>query len=203
MQGDTSTSDGFLGAIILAVALPLIYGAGVLLARVKNARFRLAWSPLIPLVDEAEVVNDGGGAASSVLRGRYRGAPVAAVMAPDTRAGPNSTLKGNRFEVTAREVPGRLNWSVVWSDQFLGFGTTGFQIHADDPALAERLAAAGVLELAARLGRVDRVDFSAGARALTLREQVQPLWHPPPERFRLELDVLLELAAANAAVNAA
>ena len=74
-------NDTLLGGIALAAFLVLVFGAGVVLNKWKNARFRQAWAPLVPIIN-GKVEDDGGGAASSWLAGTYQGQPVYARMTP-------------------------------------------------------------------------------------------------------------------------
>ena len=203
MQGDVSPGDMIYGATVLAVALPVLYGIGRIVGRVKNGRFERAWRPLLATIDGAEVVADrGGGAASSWLTGTYRGAAVFAHMTPDVRHGGQIHTVGleNRWEAGVRDLPGARDWSVRWSDSVLGIGTTGWTVRADDAALAAGLERAGVREIAAPLGR-GTIEYRARPATLVLHQDIRPLRVPAPARFRQELDVLLELAAVVAPLN--
>ncbi len=203
IQGDASTKDILFGAAVLAAGLVVLYVIGGVLGRFKNRRFDRAWRPLMETIDGAEVVADrGGGAASSWLTGTYRGTPVFASMTPNVgHAGPIFIAgKENRFETGVRDLPGARDWSVDWTEAMLGIGTTGWTVHAGDPALVARLEHAGVTEIAARLGR-GAVRYRAQPATLVLHQDIRPLWTPTPARFQQELDVLLELAAVAAPLN--
>jgi hypothetical protein len=203
IQGDVSPGDMAFGAAVLAVALPVFYFIGKVIVRLKNAKFERAWRPLMPVLTGAKVVADqGGGGASSWLTGTYRGTSVFAEMTPDVGRGGLTDSPGyeNRFETGVRDLAGASDWSVRWSEQFLGFGTTGWVVSSDDPVLTEKLERAGVRELVASLGRGE-VRYRTFTSTLVLHQDIRPLWVPPPERFRTELDVLLELAAVAGPLN--
>lgn len=202
IQGDSSSSEMITGIVVVAVALPLFYFIGGMIGRMKNRRFERAWRPLMSSIDGAEVVADNGGGASSWLTGTYRGTPVFAQMTPDVRHGGAIQTSGleNRWEAGVRELPGKHDWSVVWSQAVFGFGETGWTVRTDDPALGARLENAGVREIAASLGR-GAIRYGARPQTLVLHEDIRPLWTPDAARFQQELDVLLELAAVAAPLN--
>lgn len=75
-------SDTSLGLLLLAVFMPVVFGAGYVLYRFRNARLDLAWRPLLPLFTEVRTAGDGGGGAASFLRGRYRDRTFEATMWP-------------------------------------------------------------------------------------------------------------------------
>ncbi|HYD51225.1 MAG TPA: hypothetical protein VEA99_01310, partial [Gemmatimonadaceae bacterium] len=174
-----------------------------LIGKIKNRRFTRAWQPLLPTLQGAEILPDrGGGAASSWLTGTYRGRPVFAQMTPDVGHGGTSDTAGyeNRWDTGLRDLTGGHDWSVQWSTAILGIGTTGWSFRSDDPALAARLERSAVRALADSLGR-GRIAYSARARTLVLHQDIRPLWVPPPDRFRHELDVLLRMADEVAPLN--
>ena len=203
IQGDVPTGDLLFGVAVLAVALPVLYVGGRLIARLRNARFTRDWAELVPTLVGAEVVPvRGGGAASSWLTGRYRGASVFASMTPDVGSGGSSDVHRleNRFETGLRELRGAHDWSVEWTEAVLGLGRTGWQLRADDAALRERLERAGVREIVGPLGR-GAVRFGARAGTLVLHQDIRPYRTLPAERFRQSLDVLLRLSEVAGPLN--
>jgi hypothetical protein len=201
IQGDVSTEDLIFGAAVLAVLAPMVIGAGILLSRFKNARFTKAWAPLVPVI-QGKVTGDGGGAATSWLSGTYKGLEMRASMTPNVAKVTGSPHRANRFEIVLLGARGREDWSVEWEGGVPGLVTAGWRIHKASPGLAERLQAWGVVDSIARLGGPG-VEYRARDGALWLREDVAPLWIPPTERFRQELDTLWEVAAINARENPA
>ena len=206
--GDASPGTIAFGVAGLAVALPVFWAVGRLVARVRNARFARAWAPLLPLVDGTLGFDTTG--SSSALTGRYRGAGVQATMAPKvppdwglgrTVLGAHVGVHRNGFLLTLRGIAGHSDWWVTYPDRVPLLGSDAYAVHADDPALVARLERAGVVALAERLEPALWIRYSAAAATLTLREDVEPRWVPRPERFQAALDVLTTLAALNAAVN--
>lgn len=201
------TSDIFFGAIILIVFLICVFGAGFLLSKFKNARYAKAWTPLIPIVG-GTVSGDNGGGASSFLTGSYRGQTVRATMVPQRNRYSNSTGSYyNYFDITMAGVPGKQSWQLKYNTPTLGFGSTGWEIVADDAALQARLQARGVIDLVERLGTTPiqsqpTLDYKARSGALLFREEVAG-WIPEPDRFKDQLETLLLLAQINAEVNPA
>ena len=189
---------------MLVVALPAFYFVGRVIGRIKNGKFERAWRPIMPVIEGATVhVDRAGAAASSRLTGSYRGRSVVAEMAPDmSRSGSyDETGYENRWDVGVSEVPGAHDWTVRWKDAILGMGTTGWSISSEDDSLVERLERAGIRDIVAPLGRGD-INYLASDRTLSLHEDIRPMWAPGPVRFRQELDVLVELAAAVTPLNA-
>lgn len=201
-----SPGDLFFGAIILIVFLILVFGAGFLLNSLKNARFAKAWTPLIPIIG-GNVSGDNGGGASSLLSGTYQGRAVRATMAPQLNRYSQSGHYYNYFDVTIAGAPGKHNWQLKYNTPILGFGSTGWELVADDAALQQRLLTRGVIDLIERLGTtpiqtLPTLDYTARSGALLFREEVAG-WIPEPERFRQQLEILLQLANINAEVNPA
>lgn len=193
--------DLVLGAVVLVVLAPVVLGAGYLLSRFRNARFAQAWVPLVPVI-QGKVTGDDGGAATSWLTGTYKGLEVRASMTPNVAKFTGSRQQGNRFEIVLLAARGREDWFVEWQGGIPGLVTAEWRIRKASPDLAERLRAAGVVDLIARL-EGPSVEYRAKDGTLWLREDVTPLWVSPPERFRLELDTLWEVAAFNSRENPA
>lgn len=191
MQGDASRGELGFGIAALVAALPVLVAGAYAVHRVKNARFARAWRPLVPVIEDAAVTGDGGGAATSWLTGRYRGHVVHASMSPDLESATGSTHLTNHFAVALQDVPGRHDWSVRGADG---------AVRGADAALEARLRDAGVGAVASRLGDAE-VRYDARARTLTLREEIAARWTPPPARFREELDVLVALATLGREAN--
>lgn len=195
-------SDMLFGVIVTIIFLVFVFALGFLITSFKNRRFTKAWAPLIPMIG-GKVIADGGGAASSWLTGTYRGQPVVATMVPNRNRFSGETGHDyNSFDVGLREVTGKQDWSVEYKTAILGFGQDGWQIKTDDPALRQRLQAAGLLDLVTAMG-IETLKFTARNRRLELHEDAGPVWIPSPERFQQELEFLLTVARINAEVNPA
>ena len=206
-------SDLIFGILVTAIFLALVFGAGVLLYKFKNTRFVKAWQPLVPIIS-GSIHGDGGGAATSWLRGTYKNKAIQASMSPNAndsgRSG--SVMTGfayNAFEITMSDVPGKQDWSVTYHMPFVG-GTQEWRILTQDAALHERLQAHGVIDLAASLGYpsgsvvgagLPVLGYNAREGQLRFREDAGPEWLPTPDRFRQELETLMRVAAINAQVN--
>lgn len=189
MQGEVPSEDLIFGSVILAVFLVCVFAAGLLLRRVKNARFARAWRPLVPVIG-GTVVADGGGSASSSLTGRYRGRAVCATMAPQrNRYHDETAFRFNYFDLALLETPGKADWHLKSRPR------------SPDSALAQRLHDAGAMAILASIGPAE-VAYNARRRTLTLVQEPGPEWVPSPPRFEAQLNVLLRLAELNAAVNA-
>ncbi|HEY0603142.1 MAG TPA: hypothetical protein VGD58_09535 [Herpetosiphonaceae bacterium] len=201
-----SPGDLFFGAIILIIFLIFVFGLGFLISKFKNVRFAKAWTPLISIIG-GTVRDDNGGSASSFLVGNYQGRTVRATMAPQLNRYSESGSYYNYFDVTIAGVPGKQNWQLKYNTPILGFGSTGWEIVADDAALQQRLQARGVIDLIERLGATpiftqSTLDYNARNSALLFREEVTG-WIPEPDRFKQQLETLLQLAVINAEVNPA
>ena len=188
MQGDVPTEDLIAGSIILAVFLVCVYAAGCALSRVRNQRFARAWAPLVPVIN-GKITQDGGGAATSWLTGTWSGRQVCATMVPNrNRYSGETGFRFNYFDVTLLDVPGKLDWSL---DQ---------QLVSTDDLLRRRLRDAGVATILTRLGTAE-VTYSAKRQTLTIIQESGSKWVPSVDHFRAQLNVLLDLAAVNAALN--
>lgn len=196
-----------IGIVGLIIFLIFVFGAGWLMSKFKDARYAKAWTPLIPII-QGSVSGDGGAASSSWLTGAYQGRTVRATMSPKRNRYSSSTGHYyNYFDITVGGIPGRHNWQLKYNTTFLGFGSTGWELVADDPALQARLQARGVIDLVERLGAtpiqtLPTLDYKARNGALIFREEVAG-WIPAPDRFKDQLDTLLLLAQINAEVNPA
>lgn len=199
-------SDTLLGIVILAGFLIIVFVAGYFLYKFKNARLASAWGPLAGLIN-GRVTGDGGGAATSWLSGAYRGRPVVAALSPNLNQHEDGGAKYNYFEVALTELPGRHDWSVKYNRSILGIGQTGWQIDADDPALAEALRSAAVVSLVAPFGETPShfmrptLVYSRRERALRYRTDITPLLAPTPEQFTRLLEMLHSAAEINEQLN--
>jgi hypothetical protein len=196
------TQNTLFGIAVLVPFLVLVFLLGFAINRFKNRRFTRAWAPLVPVIG-GKIVEDGGGGASSWLTGTWRGRTVRAGMVPDrNRYSGESGSRYNSFEIAVLGLPGAADWRLEGKSPILGFGPEGWQIDTTDPALAERLRAAGAVALVERLGS-PTVTYSRSARTLQFSEDAGPVWAPAPERFREELDILLQLAEIQERANPA
>jgi hypothetical protein len=206
---DQETRDILIGAAILIPFLIVVFAAGLVLNRFKNRKFAAAWRPLVPVIG-GTVVDDGGGAATSWLTGRFEGRPVHASMTPNrNRTSEGGGLTYNYFDVALNDVPGRIGWQIRYAaGGVLPFGKASWYVEADDPAVAERLLRAGVLEMVRPLAEaraipptLATVRYDRGGATLTYCEDAGAQWIPSPERFREQLALLLRLASVNADIN--
>lgn len=188
------------GGMVLAIFLVFVFLLGMVINRFKNARFRKAWAPLIPMI-QGKVVEDGGGAATSWLAGTYRGKRVVASMVPDRNRYDDGGHRYNYFEVALLDVSGQQDWTIEYQTAVLGFGQTGWRVVTKDKALEDRLTASGLLFTMPNFGS-DGVRYRSRERKLLFTEDVTPRWIPTPERFQQELELLLTLAKVNEEVNA-
>jgi hypothetical protein len=188
------------GAVVLAIFMVFVFAFGFLINRVKNAGFRKAWAPLIPII-QGKVVEDGGGAATSWLTGTYRGKRVRASMTPNrNRYSGESGHYYNDFDVSLLNVPGEQDWKIEYTTAILGFGHTGWRIVTKDKALEDRLNASGILLAISRFGSPE-IAYQARSGVLQFSDDITPLKVPSPESFRDQLELLLVLAKVNEEVN--
>ena len=184
------TSDTVLGSVIVVLFVAFCIGLGKVIATFKNARFTQAWTPLVPLIN-GKVVHDGGGAATSWLVGTWQGRKVRALMSPDrNRYSGESGFTFHEFGVELLDVPGGQDWRIEDA-----------RITAD-PALRQRLEAAGVLLMLQAFGN-PTVSYSRSQKRISFLEDAGSRWTPTPEHFEAELGLLLRLAKVNEEVNPA
>lgn len=190
------------GAVVLAIFMVFVFALGFLINRFKNAGFRKAWAPLIPMI-QGKVVEDGGGAATSWLTGTYRGKRVRASITPNrSRYSGESGHYYNDFDVALLDVAGKQDWKIEYQTAILGFGHTGWRIVTKDKALEDRLNASGILHAISRFGSPE-IAYQARGGVLRLSDDITPLKAPPLESFRDQLELLLVLAKVNEEVNTA
>lgn len=203
-------SDTVIGVIGLAIFMVCVFVAGKILHAFQNARLGSAWSELIPVV-KGQVRGDGGGAASSWLVGSYAGRSVQARMAPNSSVFSGETgVRYNHFEVAVLDVAGTHDWSLMYGKRVLGVGENGWTFRSRDSALEAALGRSPIVALVEDLGWPSHslavrpiVQYQRSARSLTYAEDVSPAWTPSPERFRQQLDLVLQLAAINEQINGA
>lgn len=208
---DTS-SDTILGILVLSVFLPSIMAIGYAIYRFKNARMTSAWQPLLVLFEDVQTAGDGGGAAASFLRGRYRGRSFQAIMSPGVEVGHSSDGGGprfNLFELALLDVPGSRNWSVNLHEGRTRGTEASWTLGADDPWLATALSDAGALATVAALVRPDYtlarhgpvLSYRSRDARLVLHADADDGYAPPAEWVRRALDGLLRLAEINSRLN--
>lgn len=201
-------SDTLLGILGLAVFLVVVFVAGYFYYRFQNARLTRAWGTLPGLIN-GHVSGDGGGAASSWLSGTDRGRPVVAALSPNLNQHDEGGAKYNYFEVALTELPGRHDWSVAYAQRVLGMGQSGWQVKAEDPALAEALRGAAVPSLVAPFGETPAhfmrptLEYNRRERVLRYRADISPLLAPSPQQFTSLLEMLHNAADINARLNPA
>ncbi len=199
-------SDTLLGIVSLAVFLVFIFVFGYFIYKFKNARLTSAWGPLVGLIN-GRVTGDGGGAATSWLSGAYRGRPVVAALSPNLNQYDDGGAKYNYFEVALTRLAGQYDWSVDYARSVLGVGQSGWQVKAEDAALAEALRGAAVTSLVAPFGetpshfRRPTLEYSRRERALRYRTDISPRVAPTPEQFTRLLEMLYSTAEINERLN--
>jgi hypothetical protein len=192
-----------LTVVGLVVFVYLAYRVGKIVNAFKHRGFTRAWQPLVGIIGGKVHEDPQGGGASSWLAGQWKGKTIHARMTPGVRpatpVGDSSGVLVNQFAVGVAEQKGRSSWTAE-----RGFALTPgagqIVVKSKDEALAERLRAAGVVALleAAQCGTA---RFEEHSGYLFVEEDVTPLWIPPPERFTVLLDLAVDLARVQAAVN--
>ena len=200
-------SDFWFGVAVLIPFMIGVFTLGWLINRFKNRRFTRAWTPLVSIIG-GTVVEDGGGAATSWLTGTFDGRKVYASMIPERNRNSEGGFRYHHFDAALQDVPGRVDWRVAYTGGVLGFGKETWQVQADDPAVAERLQRAGIVDLIRPLAEaravppgLPTVKYSARTATVTYSEDAGTSWIPTPERFRQQLALLIRLAQVNAEVN--
>lgn len=192
--------ETFFSVVGLAAFLAFCYGAGLLLNKFKNAKFVRAWAPLVPVLEKAEVVEDGGGAASSWLTGTYQGHLAVACMTPERRQG-ESGPRFNEFSVSLRQVKGTHDWTFALRPSPEP-GKSPWQMTAGSTALAQRLERAGIEAGLPGLG-FPKVTYRQGTELLEYKIDITPAVVPTPELFARTLDFLVWLKQVNEQANTA
>jgi hypothetical protein len=194
------TSDFATGVWALAVFLVFVFTLGWLIAKFRNARFAAAWAPLKPIVG-GTVIDDSGGGTTSYLAGAYRGRRVRATMAPGINrySGEDGGHRYNFFEVALLDEAGQHDWRVEYAMPVMGFGKSGWQIEAEDPALAERLRHANPAALIA--AGQQKIVYDRRTRSLAVQDDITPQVVPSPEAFERHLQLVLTLGKLNEELN--
>lgn len=197
-SSDTITADEVLA---VAVFLAIVFALAFVIAKIHRFRHRWAWRPVLPLIDGR--LEPGPSVNTSVVRGTWRGFPVVCTALPGTPWGPGSdeTAKYNRFVVRLFNLSGVGNWRLM-------HGRQGWQVEADDPALAARLNAAGLARMALDLGLpqdppLAGMTFDAGNGHLEICADAGRGSVPPPAELQALLDAMMRIAGINASLNSA
>jgi hypothetical protein len=202
MSQEVPPGDMLFGCVVLVIFLVLVFALGKVIYELKSSRFTKAWGTLVPIIN-GTVTNDGGGAATSWLTGTYSGRQVRASMIPNrNRYQGEAGSYYNYFDVALLEVAGSQDWSVEYRTALWGIQEEGWHIESKDAGLKERLHAYGIIDLLSRFG-APKVKYQSRERTLLYSEDVTPLWTSTPERFREELELLVQLAQINTKVNPA
>lgn len=205
-------SDTQLGILFVAVFIPLAMIAGYWIVRFQNWRLSLAWKPLLPHFQDAQIVR-GSASSAGLLRARHGALRFEAAMSPGMAlyGDSDSTDRFNEFSLALLDVEGGGDWSAsLRGSGMLGLGTPAWRIEAKDPALAAALTQAGVLETIVRLVQPDDsvartgpvVAYKASARQLVLRSDAGRGTALPPEQLQRDLATLAQVAEALARANA-
>ncbi len=198
---DTSPREIIQGILVLAVFLVVCYVIGKTVARVKNRWFAGVWSPLVPLLDGAQVMGDGGVATTSRLSGRYRGASVHALMTPNVQRNHYAQHdNGNQFDVVIENVPGAEDWSIVWELGLPLVRDASWVVRPSGSPLGDRLVSAGVIAHVEPFGRAS-THYRARDQVIEWSGFIEPRVILSPEQFRQLLDALVALEVVNRRVN--
>ena len=200
IQGEGTAEEIVFGAVVLAFFLAFAYVAGLVLVRFKNRGFRRAWAPLMPILSDAKIIDDGGGSATSWLSGAYRGAKVYASTSPNVRRHTGSSAIGNSFSAGLQDVPGKYDWSLERKAGFPGLGAGGWTVRSEDAPLQARLEASSLVSIVSPLGEAS-LRYKKRDRSLVWTSNIEPYVALPPEQFRITLNTLLEVASINNKVN--
>lgn len=202
MQGEVSKDDTIFGVTVLAIFLVFVFVLGYAINRVKNWRFRGRWAPLLPVINNPKITEDGGGAATSWLSGTYRDAKVYASMTPGISkySGEGGGPKANRFSVALQDVAGRHDWTVEWKGSIPVIRKPGWAVSSKDQVLQAQLEGTPVIALVSPLGEAV-LSYSAGQRSLVWTADIEPAIILTPDQFRRTLDALIEVASINKSVN--
>jgi hypothetical protein len=206
--------DFWLGAIILAIFVPLCIAAGYLIVRFQNWRLSFHWRPLLPLFTDVSLASAVGSGAGGILHGMHRGRRFKAWIGGDS-ADLDGDDRFNVFTLELLDVPGDHDWCVVQRPGgLLGLGKAQWHVESGSPALADALRAAGVMEAAFALGGEDytvaqtgpvlaykRSSMQPSSGRLVLRRDTRKARVPAPDTLRDDMAALLHWAEVNARLN--
>jgi hypothetical protein len=192
------TRETVLSVIGLAVFLVLAYFIGATVSRFKNARFRKAWAPLMPMLEGAIIADDGGGASASWLTGTYGGHRVQARMNPERNSGETGP-RFNDFSVALADVPGEQDWTFEFRAS-VAPGKSPWLVSAGSTAVAQRLERAGIEARLPGLG-YPTVTYRTGTRTIEYRVDITPSLAPSPDQFKRTLEFLAWLHGVNQQAN--
>jgi hypothetical protein len=183
--------DNLITVVAIIGFVYLCYRVGLVINKVKHWRFTREWQPLIGIINGTVHEDPQGGGASSYLVGEWKGATIHARMSPQVRTYGSDVIE-NRFSIGVAEQHGHSSWQTVTFPELA--------LTSDDTALADRLCRAGVVALL-RNAACFNARFERHSNYVFIEEIVTPLWCPPPERFVVLLDLAVELAQVQRAVN--
>lgn len=192
-------SDTLLGAIILGIALPLLYLLAQGAAKVADASTARLLAPLAPPI--------AGKLEQTRIRGRYRGHQLMVTFFPDQSVGTGeSATRINAFIIEVLHVSGQQDWHLqFYVTGWLGQGPKELIIHAQDQALGERLRQSDVLQavsgVSAPTDSYVTVGYEARRQRLTYTDDVSPGKVPSLQHYAKQLALLDHLVAVNAIVN--
>ncbi|GAB3942198.1 hypothetical protein GCM10028805_06440 [Spirosoma harenae] len=192
-------SDTLLGAIILVIALPLLYLLARLATKVADANSARLLAPLATPIE--------GKLEQGLIRGRYRGHQVMVTFFPDQSVGTGeSATRINAFIIEILHVVGQQDWHLqFYVTGWLGQGPKELMIHAQDQALGERLRQSDVLQavrgVSAQTDSYVTVQYEARTQRLTYTDDVSPQKVPSLQHYAKQLDLLDHLVRVNALVN--
>ena len=166
---------------LLVVVLVIVF------ARARKAGYRKAWAPLAPVIHG----HFTGRRWLTTMSGEYGGRPVTAHISRGGEDFPD--LFTVRMHVP---VGGRDRELAHRSEKFLG--PESWRVFTKDPALQEKLNAAGVPSRLRNWPEQTVVEYIAGQGALELREEMLA---PSAKHFKAQLDLLDALAAVNRELN--
>ncbi|MGV3708850.1 MAG: hypothetical protein ACO1Q7_08410 [Gemmatimonas sp.] len=193
LQGEASREDMIFGGAVLAVFLVIVFVLGFLLNRFKNRRFRNAWMPLASLLTDVRITEDGGGAATSWLSGKFHGRLVHASMSPDVAQHSFTTNKGNHFSIIVPDVVAGESWFAEYAPATPLLRKQGWTITTESRATHDAIERSEILPLVQSLG-YGSLRYNAGRRQLVWQELIEPLWVLPPAQFTVAVRTMFTAA---------
>lgn len=199
----TDTSNMALGAVVLIVAVPLIYFAARAISRAGD---RLSAHMLQPI---AAAVSGTVHVDPPHIAARHDGRDIRMSSAPGSAAGEGEGADTvNEFIVAVSGVQGRHSWAFRFHVTGLfGQGPKELLIEVADPALGDRLIEAGALAQAttffAATAVYKAVAYDARSKVLTCTDDVKPRKLPSPRRAQDQMALAVALASINERVDSA
>lgn len=192
-------ADTLLGAIILGIALPLLYLLARGAAKIADASTARLLAPLAPPIE--------GKLEQTRIRGRYGGHELMVSSFPGQSVGTGeSATRINAFIIEVLHVVGQQDWHLqFYVTGWLGQGPKELIIHAQDQALGERLRQSDVLlavnGVSAPTDSYVTVRYEARWQRLIYTDDVSPEKVPSLQHYAKQLALLDHLVGVNNSVN--